>query len=542
MTLHILLPAGAALALVCLPYLYAALAAGPDYMFSGFLFNPQDGNSYLAKMYQGWQGSWRFTLPYTAEPGEGVYLFIFYLFLGHVARWLGLGLPLVFHLARVLGAVALYFALFRFLRRLLPAPQPLGLAFFLCALGSGMGWLAVLWAGFTSDFWVVEGYPFLSTFATPHFAWGLALLLWILTPPGPQAQDDLAETARSGVPVPGSRHLAALALAGLLLSILSPFGVAIALGVLGGLFVWKFLGREPGAWNDAWRLIAVLLGGLPFSVYNYWVSQAHPVLAEWHAQNLTPSPPVWDVALSLAPVILLAGAAVPKLLKKQAGETRMLLVWGALGLALMYFPWSLQRRFMMGLYVPIAALGAMGLHELARGARRRPLAVMAVVLALPTNLVVLLAALSGIQAHDPHIYLSAGEARAVTWLDDHTPPRSLVLASPEMGVFIPAMTGRRVLYGHPFETVQAEAEKAQVEAFFAAGGAANPDAGETNGSEILWTALGQEDPAAWLERRGVEYIFFGPRERSLGDLPPGLRLDPVYSAEGVTLYRVVHPK
>ena len=145
-------------------------------------------------------------------------------------------------------------------------------------------------------------------------------------------------------------------------------------------------------------------------------------------------------------------------------------------------------------------------------------------------LVLLVAALSGIQAHDPHLYLSAGEARAAAWLAEHTPPRSLILSGPEMGLFIPALTGRRVLYGHPFETVQAEAEKAQVEAFFAAG--------ETGESATVSTTLGQEDPAAWLERRGVEYIFFGPRERLLGGLPPGLRLAPAYSAEGVTLYQV----
>ena len=35
----------------------------------------------------------------------------------------------------------------------------------------------------------------------------------------------------------------------------------------------------------------------------------------------------------------------------------------------------------------------------------------------------------------------------------------LILSSPEMGLFIPAQTGRRVLYGHPFETVNADAEK-----------------------------------------------------------------------------------
>jgi hypothetical protein len=36
-----------------------------------------------------------------------------------------------------------------------------------------------------------------------------------------------------------------------------------------------------------------------------------------------------------------------------------------------------------------------------------------------------------------------------------------------MGLFVPAWAGQPVVYGHPFETVDAEARKAQVEAFWA---------------------------------------------------------------------------
>ena len=63
------------LAAICIPYVIAFLASGKDFAFAGFLLNVGDGNSYLAKMYEGWNGSWRFTLPYTANPGQGGYIF-----------------------------------------------------------------------------------------------------------------------------------------------------------------------------------------------------------------------------------------------------------------------------------------------------------------------------------------------------------------------------------------------------------------------------------------------------------------------------------
>ncbi len=160
---------GAILLFVTLPYGYAALAAGQGYTFGGFLFNPLDGNSYLAKMMQGWLGSWTFTLPYTATPGKGTFLFLFYLLLGHLSRWLGLPLVWTFHLARVLAAGGLLLVLDQFLGRALQfSPEQRWKALLLSALGSEwVGWWSC--RAFTADFWVAEAYPFLSAFANPHF-------------------------------------------------------------------------------------------------------------------------------------------------------------------------------------------------------------------------------------------------------------------------------------------------------------------------------------------------------------------------------------
>ena len=44
-------------ALITLPYLLAYRAGGSESYFAGFLLNPIDGQSYLAKMQQGCRGS-----------------------------------------------------------------------------------------------------------------------------------------------------------------------------------------------------------------------------------------------------------------------------------------------------------------------------------------------------------------------------------------------------------------------------------------------------------------------------------------------------
>ena len=159
--------------LITIPYIYAFQEDSTEYAFGGFLINPTDGHSYLAKMQLGYQGGWKFVLPYTAESGEGAYLFLFYIGLGHLARIVNLPLLAVFHIARVIGAIFLLWVLKIYFRSVFKEPKMQTLGFSIAALGSGVGWLAVVFGSFTSDFWVAEAYPFLSKYTNPHFSLGL---------------------------------------------------------------------------------------------------------------------------------------------------------------------------------------------------------------------------------------------------------------------------------------------------------------------------------------------------------------------------------
>ena len=168
--------------LVTLPYLFAFQAGTAENEFGGFLINTFDGHSYLAKMQQGNQGNWKFVLPYTAEPGEGAYLFLFYIFLGHFARIIDLPLIAIFHSARVICAIFLLWTLNIFFRFIFENEKAQILGFSIAALGSGLGWIAVIFGKFTSDFWVAEAYSFLSMYTNPHFSLGLGLMILALIP------------------------------------------------------------------------------------------------------------------------------------------------------------------------------------------------------------------------------------------------------------------------------------------------------------------------------------------------------------------------
>jgi len=539
------------------------------------LLNPIDGNSYLAKMYQGWQGEWHFTLPYTAQPGKGAYLFLFYIFLGHLARLARLPLLVVFHLARLVSAFVLVltircflFTSFSTIRQTglgtesvdssgdqgkpceLIAPSPVLIphtdaVFGLAILGLGLGWLAFPFGVITSDLWIPEAYPFLSAYANPHFALGLALLLWLLALPSGEGISGRASVSGLPARTPASRMRQEICsgipigLVSFFLSVVYPFGVIVALVVLGGLAAWELgdqLNRtrrhnpelhssqqtEPDKNSDIkLRWIWVLLFGAPLLLYDWWVVRINPVLAGWNAQNLTPTPPPWDLLLSFSPALLLGLFGVIFLWYRRDRRFRLPLTWVVAAVILIYLPFGLQRRFMMGLFVPVVSLAGLVLAQMEIKKRRLAwmLGKLVLLLSLPTTLLVVLIGDYGVQAHDPLLYLTRGESQALKWIEEITPEDALILASPETGLFIPAHTGRRVIYGHPYETVNAETEKQAVIRFFQ----------EAKDNEPYLETF--------LSERQVDYVFYGPRERKLGSLPQIDSLIPVFSTNDVEVYQ-----
>jgi hypothetical protein len=199
----------------------------------------------------------------------------------------------------------------------------------------------------------------------------------------------------------------------------------------------------------------------------------------------------------------------------------MLLIWVVLGMLLIYVPFGLQRRFMTGFFMPVVGLAGIVLLRLEIEKPRLAGILQKVVLALslPTTFLVLVIGQLAIQARLPLLYLTRGEEQAMKWIETNTPEEALILASPETGLFIPAHTGRRVIYGHQYETVNAEAEKQAVTLFFQ-------------------TAKGnQAFMQEFLSEREVDYVFYGPRERQLGNLSQLDRLIPVFSTDGVEVYQ-----
>ena len=492
--------------MVTMPYIYAFQAAEPGHVFGGFLVNPIDGHSYLAKMQLGYRGEWKFTLPYTAEKGNGAFLFLFYIILGHLARIFNAELIIIFHGARIVGAVFLLWSASKFADDIFLEGWQKVTWFTISTLGAGFGWVAVLFGLFTSDFWVAEAYPFLSMYTNPHFTLGLGLMLLVLSPKGKWR---------------GHESL----IFGFSLGIIQPFSVVIIILVLAVRMIDELTALSGSIKErikniqSAPHLILFGLGGGIVLGYQFIVIQTAPLLSKWNLQNVTPPPGILDLLLSFSPCLIIALIGIKGIWQTEGGRT--MVFWAGISLCLIFIPWNLQRRFLTGLFIPISGLAVLSLNQLlnTKQSHLKMASILIVLLVIPTNLIVVLSGIQASSRNDPSIYWEENINAAFEWIKKHTFEDSVFLADEANGLYIPSQTGRRVIYGHPFETVEAESQLDFTRNFF----------------DGKFQSIGIREE---LQRRDIEFVL---TTMDLGQINQDLiknEFPVVYKNSGVLIYKV----
>lgn len=530
---------------LALPYLlgYATTRQGQVYM--GLVMNPEDTQSYFAKMLEGYDGAWLYTIPFTAEEHAPAFLGGLYLLLGHLARILGFDLAAMWHLARVLCDALLFLATWHFIGHFRRESRTRWTAFGLAVLGSGLGWLLFLldqpyWLdAFPVDFKMPEAHLFFMALTYPHVALGTALVLmsFSLT---------LRAWETGGA---GWKYALGAGLSNLGIVIAYPFLIYLVATVLGLFWFLRALLAKRVLWREGYLLALSGLGALPVALYYAHTLATNPVFRAWDAQALTLSPPWPHYLVAYGPLFLLA-LLVPlarRLRTSNAPQVvpgdSFLWVW-LLGAALLaYAPVNAQRRFVQGVQVPLAILAASGFLEVVlpwlfgTGGMRRLLArpryttagmerllVVALLLIMSLSNGYILASLAvtlTVQQPFP-LFRSQTEVEAVTWLRANTGRAAIVLSAYETGNYIAAHAGNRVVLGHWSETPDWETKDREVFEFY---------------SPAADTAWRRE----FLRQNRVAYIWHGAKERELGAFEPALMSfwQPVYRNEEVTIYRVL---
>jgi hypothetical protein len=534
--LQVLGIAAIVLAVSSLPYVAGYLSATPDTRFAGFVIDLDDGCSHLAKMQQGAWDGWVYRILFTPEEHPGAYLNTFYIALGKLSAWLGLPLMVTYQSARLVAGLAMLVMAYLFISIFLETREGRLTAYLLVCFSSGLGWLELLLTQSSAflgmspmDFWLMEAYTFFTLLTFPHGSAAVALLLAFF--------------------LLAWRYLTTFQFHTLLWSILTllglcvihPFMALVVDATLGVYWVLLLVIRRRAPRREFMAIVTWGLTPLPLIAYYLWAFATDPVFRYWSAQNILPSPPLVHLILGYGLVLLLAICGIIRVLRERNERRLLLVAWASSALLLVYAPMSLQRRMVEGVHVPLCILATIGLLELllppllasdwlTRFARwrgyqreglRRLLIFSIIATTLPSSLYLLASATSVALDHEPALFYDLHEAEAIDWLKDHTQRTDTVLASYDMGRLIPALAGNRVFMGHIIETVEVERKKELTTSFF-----------QADTSDAFRQAL--------LAEYGIRYVFFGPRERRLGDFDPSncQYLVPAHQNPEVTIYRV----
>lgn len=494
---------GSALVLLAFsPLIWVALRGTPDWQFMGVLHNYQDGATYLSKIRLGYEGNWLVYFQHTPETHNGAFMVVTYLFLGQLASLISVPPIVMFHVARVGAALFMYVSIYQLGAAIWTRVRARRAFFVIASLGSGLGWLFAPLLQNTQfpDFAVPEAYLFYSTLMNVHFPLAIACLALLvglfITAYRPGAEDD----PRVNASMPLAAVLS-IALALLYPQALAPFGGALVLYVA---IIW---------WQDKqvptrlirWML-AVALPALPIAAYYAITIMYNPAMKAWNDQNVTTSPGILEVLVGLGIPLLIAVPGIYRAIRRfERDGDRLMLLWLVCMLVAMYLPINVQRRFMVGMMIPIAYFATRAIEDvwLKHISRRwRPVMYCVLIPLMSVSQILMLflpvlPAITGYPQAAEGIFLQRDYGDVYRWLEDRVSSDDVVLASPLVSAWIPGWTGARVVYGHPYETLNAAVKEAQVREWF-------------SGTESA------EACAALLETYNVRFVVYGPQEEKLG--------------------------
>jgi hypothetical protein len=487
-----------------------------DLRFRGIYFDSQDYAVHISMMEAGRQGETYYQFRFTTEPHTPAYLRLFYVGLGHISRLINLPTETTFQLARwVLGYIAL-FALYQLLSRIFPDVFWARTAFLLASLGSGLGWLQLIfnWAPgpiTPIDFWLIDCYVFFSLSLFPHFAFvtaGMCILLslWL----------DHLDTPRW-------QAILWMSVVSVLVQFVNPIALAtVDAGLVGATLAswWK---ERRIRWTDVLALGVVALAQLPLLAYNFIVLNNGPVWSQFTAQNKTLSPPLdyylWGFALFL-PFALIG---IVELFHSKSRASAASLFWVVSGITLAYVPVFIQRRFLQNITIPLAILATYGLIRLFETVPaqsplvkrwKSSLVILFVFIASISSIQLSLGRMSYLQTHPTDLYYPTSLDDSVTWLRDNAQYNDFVLAAEETSQVLAQKTGMRVYFGHQMETLNYDGKQDMVKSFFN---------GNMDG----------------LASAPVKWVIYGFYEQAINpDFQPANNLELVFESQELMIYKV----
>jgi hypothetical protein len=460
----------ALLVLTSAPYLYAAMSAPEDRVYTGLMFDVPDHAQYWS-----WVTASRASLfisnTMTPEPNAPTFMNPVMWVLAQVQLVGNLSFAELFQVWRFTAAVLVIPLAVLFVGVFIREPSRRSAALLIAMLGSGLGVILVAVKKLTAapdvpfpmDLYTVEPNTFWALLSYPHILLAHALILATMI------------AAWRAFTRGGWLPLTAAALSAVCLSASHAYDLITVYAVLGGYGFLEWIRTRAFPRRVAVVGCVIALASAPVALYYQHLTTADPlwraILAQYSNAGVWTPPHVHLIVLMGLSLLAAIAGLFPT--AYWSDERRFIAVWAVTGLALIYLPVVYQIKLLSGWQFPLAVLAAHGWHErIVPHLRTRPLRMAAVTVAVlgitATNGYLFAWRFTELRKHSAPYFLAKDDLSALTWLSGHATRDDVVLARGEIGQFVPNYGRTRAYLAHWAMTNRFFERRSNVNAFFAA--------------------------------------------------------------------------
>ncbi|NOH04283.1 MAG: hypothetical protein HND47_21080 [Chloroflexi bacterium] len=501
-----------------IPFLLGKSAETDALAFRGTYTDTADYAVHLAMMQAGRLGEWAYQLRFTSEEHNPAFIRLFYILLGHLSRLLNLDVETVFHAARWLFGLTALFAFDRLFHKAFPQKAHARFAFFLAVLGGGVGWLQLILGAPLEpispiDLWLIDAYILFSISLFPAFSFTLTLMAAALY--------FFLQFLEDGE----WRNVVWVSLLAVTSQMMNPIAFAVVDLSMAGAVLFTWWKHRKIDFKQGYALLLIAVVQVPLLLYNLWVLALDPIWSQFTRQNETLSPPLIFYLWGFAPFWLFAIVGIIRSLRERNPAMGAMSVWVAGGFFLAYLPVLIQRRFLLGVPIPLGALAIYGFQFLmaklpaslqALKRRESLLCFTYVLFASVSSLFLILNSSLYVLTQPKALFYPREIQAAAQWLDENAAPGDFVLADVQTSQILAQRTRLKVYVGHEMETLYFHNKESAMKAYF-------------NGTIS----------AEWLSQTPVRWVVYGPYEAEINaSFLPDSTLTLVHQNDAVKIYEV----
>lgn len=507
------------LAFSSIPYWVANSAETDEILFRGAYFDEMDYGVHLSMMQAGRMGNWTYEMRFTTEEHNPAFLRLFYIFLGHISKWINLSVETTYHVARWLfGFIALY-SIQQLCIRVFEEKKIAWAAFLLAVIGGGAGWIQlilndpVLKDIAPIDFWLIDAYIFFSISIFPSFSFTLALMATALN-----LYLDYLITNKW-------QTIFWISLLAVISQLTNPIAFAVIDIASAGatFFIWWKNKKIEVQQFYALGILAIVQ--IPLLVYNFLVLNRDPVWSQFTSQNETLSPPPNYYFWGFLPFLIFALYGVFLAFREKNQNMVAMSTWAISGFILAYLPVLIQRRFLLGITIPLGILAIYGLDQLIKQVsirmpgllkREKLIYFTYIILSSISFINLSLGTSLYMQTRPEDNFYPRDLEAALMWLDQNAQPNEFVLGDIKTGQIVAQRTRLRTFAGHPMETLFFDDKIKNIEDYYKG-----------------------NSPDNWINDENIQWVIYGSYEKEIApSFIPSSDLDLVYQNKTVFIYKV----